>query len=168
MQPGLSGEVPILSERSRKQETLSKLSTSGGDYLPQKSLKGQVLKMLSTKIALLSFNFLQGCGNDIYIYQVLKSIWRLPIFKFLKTVSKYLFYFSIPLCILGLYRCLVDKNSALKGLAVVLIFYFVFFHLFVPLPKYMIPFRPIIYLFAMMYVSTLWDKLHEKKYYNYR
>ncbi|MEJ2616032.1 MAG: hypothetical protein P8Z35_13825 [Ignavibacteriaceae bacterium] len=38
-QPGISGEVLILPERSREKETLSSLSAFGGDHLLQKSLK---------------------------------------------------------------------------------------------------------------------------------
>lgn len=121
-------------------------------YFPQKSLN------------LLKFNFLQG--YDIYIYPVLKSIWQLPFFYFLKIMSKYLFYFSIPLCLLGLSRCFMGKNKELKGIALVMIFYFAFFHIFVPLSKYMIPFRPIIYLFAFLYISNIWPELREGRLIN--
>lgn len=108
---------------------------------------------------LLKFNFLQGV--DIYIYPVIESIWQLPFFNFLKMMSKYLYYFLIPFCIFGMSCCLMGKNKELKGIAVVMIFYFAFFHIFVPLPKYMIPFRPIIYLFAFLYLSNICTELRE-------
>jgi hypothetical protein len=110
---------------------------------------------------LLQFRFLQGI--DIYIYPVLKSVWEQPFFIFLKTMSMVVYYLAIPMCILGIYRCFCGESSHLKGIAWVTIFYFAFFHIFVPLPKYMIPFRPIIYLFAVMYLSCIVTEVHEKR-----
>lgn len=117
-------------------------------YFPQKS------------IYLLKFHFLQG--TDIYIYPVLKSIWQLPIFNFLKTMSKYIFYLSIPLCILGICQNFRNKNNPLKGIAFLMIFYFGFFHIFVPEPKYLLPFRPIIYLFAFSFITKIWSNFKKQ------
>ncbi len=109
---------------------------------------------------LLQFHFLQGI--DIYIYPVLKSVWEQPFFIFLKTMSMVVYYLAIPMCILGMYRCLRSESIHLKGIACVTIFYFAFFHIVIPLPRYMIPFRPIIYLFAVMYLSCIVTEVHEK------
>ena len=109
---------------------------------------------------LLGFHFL--VGTDIFIYPVLKSVWEQPFFIFLKTVSMVIYYLAIPMCILGMYRCLRGESIYLKGIAWVTIFYFAFFHIVVPLPRYMIPFRPIIYLFAVMYIGCIVTEVREK------
>jgi 4-amino-4-deoxy-L-arabinose transferase-like glycosyltransferase len=107
-----------------------------------------------------SWNLLQG--NDVYVYKVSSSLYttsslanlKREVMKFLHPMILILSLAGIPLCFLRVRQC-PEEMAVPLCIMLVLVYYTFLYMVFASWPRYSIPLRPELYLWAAWSVNAL-------------
>ncbi|MCI5158647.1 MAG: hypothetical protein D3906_09470, partial [Candidatus Electrothrix sp. AUS1_2] len=107
-----------------------------------------------------SWNILQGQG-DVYVYPVTSSLYTIyPLANWTRMLMKYLHPVILLTTLIGILICcfkIIRKDNSLDLLNfpfVIIIYYTVLYTVFAPWPRYSVPLRPELYLFALWAVKA--------------